>query len=471
MSHHHDHRKTNPDAGESPSPRFVRNACTVRPLEVYASSCSVFPGEAIAFHARAAQAGTPVTIAFSRYGQGMICHASLIVDSPDNPPDAYAAGCRWPASYTLTVPPTWPSGIYVATLTNDHDTSVTTEVAFAVKARTPSSTMLWPLMFNTAQAYNSWGGKSLYPSNSSGGCRSVRVSFDRPYDDSRPHALSGWEAAFVEWLDAKGIDVDVCASADLADPSSVAGYRLLLSVGHDEYWSKEMRDTVEGFIASGGNFAFFSGNPCWWQARLEDNNRTLVCYKWAGPADPAHCNVPDPETDPSRVTVNWKDPPVNRPENVMTGVSHPSGSYWNGDQDNLPAVPYRVLNADPRVFAGTGLAAGDTFGQDDKILGLETDAPDVTDEGGVPVPTFSDGTPTDFLILAFADLRDWPSRLADSQGGWATMGLFQRNGTVFTAATENWALGLHPCQENAVAIITENVLRWLSGAPLAPCPG
>ena len=34
----------------------------------------------------------------------------------------------------------------------------------------------------------------------------------------------------------------------------------LLSVGHDEYWSWEMRDAVEGFVAAGGNAASCRGN-------------------------------------------------------------------------------------------------------------------------------------------------------------------------------------------------------------------
>src|SRR5690348_4222377 len=109
--------KLNPDEGESPRPRPVLRDLTVRPLEVYPSSNSVLPGATIGFHARATRDGPPATIAFSRYGQPEILHDSLTVDSPAIPPDAYANGCRWPASYTLTVPDYWPSGIYVATLT------------------------------------------------------------------------------------------------------------------------------------------------------------------------------------------------------------------------------------------------------------------------------------------------------------------------------------------------------------------
>ena len=46
-----------------------------------------------------------------------------------------------------------------------------------------------------------------------------------------------------------------------------------------------MRDNVERFVANGGNFVVLSGNTCFRQVRLEDNERTLVFYKYAG-ADP-----------------------------------------------------------------------------------------------------------------------------------------------------------------------------------------
>src|SRR4051795_8833185 len=70
-------------------------------------------------------------------------------------------------------------------------------------------------------------------------------------------------------------------------------YRLMVSVGHDEYWSGPMRDAVEGFVAAGGNAAFFSGNTSLWQVRLEDATRegpakTMVGYKDQFKKDPVY---------------------------------------------------------------------------------------------------------------------------------------------------------------------------------------
>ncbi|NEE60071.1 hypothetical protein G3M55_88050, partial [Streptomyces sp. SID8455] len=56
-------------------------------------------------------------------------------------------------------------------------------------------------------------------------------------------------------------------------------YSLLVVNGHDEYWSMEMRDSVEAFARRGGNLAFFAANTAWWQMRLEDDGRTMVCHR------------------------------------------------------------------------------------------------------------------------------------------------------------------------------------------------
>ena len=90
-----------------------------------------------------------------------------------------------------------------------------------------------------------------------------------------------WELPFIEWAEREGFEIGVCTNADLeAHPEVLDGASLYLSVGHDEYWSRGMRDTVEDFIARGGNAAFFSGNTSLWQVRIEgDDHDVMVGYK------------------------------------------------------------------------------------------------------------------------------------------------------------------------------------------------
>ena len=286
--------------------------------------------------------------------------------------------------------------------------------------------------------------------------RAFKVSFDRPmqYPDDNPGNSDveyRW-VPFIKWFEKNGFAVDYCTSVDLhANSALLNAYNLVLSIGHDEYWSKEMRDNVEAFAARGGNVAFFSGNTCWWQVRFEDDNHTMVCYKDAS-LDPLS------STDPTRSTVNWYDIPVNRPENSMTGVSWRYGAVRPANF-NEPRS-FLVRDASHWVFAGTGLNDGDQFGTE-VFLFSETDACLYNDTGAQPMPTGQDGTPLDFAILATADLTGWVSYLGGIPR--ATMGVRGRAGTIFTAATNDWGQGLtFGHTPTAIDIITANVITRLS---------
>jgi hypothetical protein len=75
------------------------------------------------------------------------------------------------------------------------------------------------------------------------------------------------------------------------------------------------------------------------------------------------------------------------------------------------------------------------------------------------IATGADGTPADFTILAVGDTR--PSGWGFGNGA-ATIGLFRRGGTVFNAATTDWARVLTGGTAPAVERITRNVLDRLS---------
>ena len=307
--------------------------------------------------------------------------------------------------------------------------------------------MLVSVPFTTWQAYHRAGqpGEGLYYAEQP--ARATHVTFDRPGGGPPPER---WEHGLMEWLPRAGYAVDYCANVDLHDGDDLLSrYRLLVVNGHDEYWSKEMRDTVERFAAGGGNVAFFAANTCWWQIRLEDAGRTMVCYRDAV-ADPMSA------VDPRRVTVEWSSAPVHRPENALTGVSFRRGAgIWGARMATMRDETYRVRFADHWVFAGTDLADGDKFAQG--ALGYETDAADIEEVDGVPRVTGRDGTPASFVVLATADLSHWRH---EGQGGAATMGVFRLGaGTVFNAATVNWGSAL---DDPVVDRITRNVLDRLS---------
>ncbi|WP_436757656.1 N,N-dimethylformamidase beta subunit family domain-containing protein [Streptosporangium sp. V21-05] len=350
--------------------------------------------------------------------------------------------------WTLDVPDSWPSSLYAVEFTPGDPEG---EAYFVVRSREPraAGTILVSVPFLTWQAYNRAGvpGEGLYPTE--GAERAGRVTFDRPGGGP----AGNWEDNFYRWLSRGGVQVDYCSNLDLhEDPDTLLRDRRLLVIpGHDEYWTRPMRDAAESFVAAGGNIAFFGGNTCWWQVRLEDDGRTMVCHRDA---------LLDPmaATDPSLVTVEWSGSPVCRPENSLTGVSFRRGAGCWEDMDAMKSEAYTVRFAGHWAFEGTGLRDGDTFGRG--AVGYETDAAEYVEVDGVPLATGADGTPADFAILATADLRHW-RRVG--QGGHATMGIMRRGaGTVFNAATIGWGDAL---DDPVVDRVTRNVLARLAGAP------
>lgn len=159
------------------------------------------------------------------------------------------------------------------------------------------------------------------------------------------------------WLNASmhlSFRADACSSWDLhSDPSTLDGYQILVLAGHDEYWSLEMRDTVETFVRGGGHVAVFFGNSVWWQIRYENDGQLIVCYKSV---------LEDPLLGPdqNRVTSNWSNQSPGRPENSLIGVGFRYG--WmgggGGDLTVLPPLPGELPHP---AFAGVVDAAGNVL--------------------------------------------------------------------------------------------------------------
>ena len=157
----------------------------------------------------------------------------------------------------------------------------------------------------TWQAYNQYGGNSLYcgaPYSNAGtayGCagRAVKVSYNRPMD-TRNHDpqsfLFNAEYPMIRFLEANGYNVKYWSGVDtdrfganaVMGLTSAKKPKIFLSTGHDEYWSGAQRTNVENARNAGVNLSFMSGNEVYWKTRWEPaitgamaGHRTLVSYK------------------------------------------------------------------------------------------------------------------------------------------------------------------------------------------------
>ena len=298
----------------------------------------------------------------------------------------------WGPSLTFEVTDEWPPGSYliklVASSGEAHYVPLTVRRDGAVGGLVVVSAV------TTWQAYNPWGGRSLYENFGEGSPldRSRVVSFDRPYARSYNWGSADFlthELPLIALIEELGIDTVYVTDIDLHTSglgendeldAVFAGRTALLTTGHDEYYSTAMRDTLERAREVGVNLAFFGANAVYRHIRLEPNDdglpyRQMPNYRIAG-------DDPLTETDPQQSTVQWRNPPLARPESELIGVQYFAAGI---------TAPLRVVNASHWVFDDVDVRNGTSF---KKLVSIEAD-------GLGP----SEATPDNLEVLAAGPVR------------------------------------------------------------------
>ncbi len=354
-------------------------------IEGYASQVSALPGEVVDFHVRTSPAERYRVELYRLgwYGGGggrrIACSPNCasdeagVVQQAPPPPDASTGevDAGWSVTDRIRIPAGAASGYYLAKFVLTSGPAAGQARAYPVivrSSRLRRASILVQVPVNTWQAYNGWGGKSLYSSNSTDGVPATHVSFNRPFVGLQ---LFREELQLVRFLEREGYDVSYQTDLDSShDPSALAEHQLVMTAGHGEYWSKAERDGFERARSLGTNLAFMGANTAYWQVRYADGDRTLVGYK----------SDADPIDDPALKTVRFRDLQPPRPECELLGVQWQGGSYGAGQ----PVPSYTVApgaEEDP-YLRGTGLVAGSVL---QGLVGHEWDA--VQSGCSVPTPT------------------------------------------------------------------------------------
>jgi hypothetical protein len=254
----------------------------------------------------------------------------------------------WPESFNIVTSTQWTSGVYLIKLKTDPIASNGNRpfiryIIFALRDDTRASDYLFQMSATTYQAYNNWGGKSLYGSSSIRSVPAYKVSFNRPYqNNSGTGDFFAWEIHALYFLEREGYDVTYATNIDIHNSSQLPlNHKAVLTAGHDEYWTWQERINMENARASGINLAFLGGNDAYWEIRLENSNRTIVGYKeQAGAKDPLATNAST--ADDYLITTLWRaggtlstsDPIINqvpqfqfpnripRPEDSLVGTMY-----------------------------------------------------------------------------------------------------------------------------------------------------
>jgi len=305
-------------------------------LEGFASQVSAVSGDDVALHVNTT--ATAVQVQAYRMGYygglgGRLVYQSDMVAAGPQPPATLTPGvgivsCPWSPTLTLSIDDTWPPGCYLLKLVGNGGQQQ--YIPLTIRNDDSAAAFVFQNSVTTWQAYNLYGEYSLYYGPNSSGKpvfanRARAVSFDRPYPQTWAAGAAdfmGNELPLLYHLESLGLDLTYWTDVDLhANPSLLMNHNCLFSLGHDEYWSHEMRTGAANANAAGVNLAFLGANACYRQIRLQPTsvgpNRLQVCYKDA---------AEDPMTaqNPALTTVNWNQAPVNDPESTLIGSTYQS---------------------------------------------------------------------------------------------------------------------------------------------------
>lgn len=375
-----------------------------------------------------------------------------------------AIGPGWSPSFRPFDTRTWPPGCYSCDLVEQTTGARDVRAAqWIVKNQRRSGAVLLRLGTNTYQAYNDWGGHSLYP-NGDDEIRGLMVSFDRP----TPPDLFEYDIYLVQWLESLAASlggVDYAGNFDIhADPALMDSYPLVITSAHDEYWSgEEFRAFQRRIFEKGRNTAFFGADAAYCQVRYADVSaapgspplgRQIVCYKDSDDPIARRAGKLDPTL---LVTSNFRDN-ARRPETMLMGGAYQS--WFQPTSDQRPG--FTVATTDLPLFAGTGWKIGDTAAD---VVGYEWDNRDPEGDGkrlwDARRSHLAAIDPASIKVLFRGHAID-----ADGKPGLAESTWFvsKAGARVFNAGSVRWAWGLgKPGFANPAFIrFNENLVRALS---------
>jgi len=437
-------------------------------------------------------------------------------------PDEYGAiwfhndsldDCRWPVTLTYTIPQDLPSGCYALECTEaQEDDPETFFVPFFVtaprSAATSSILLLIPTFsyqaYANSQVYqNAPGGQlanghitvledldfamstgveqyglSLYDRHLDGG--GVQYStWRRPQLNMQPayqHEQSSqvWQYPadlhLVCWMTDQGFDYDVATDHDLHEEGVelLERYNVVLTATHPEYYSEEMIDAWEGYLAGGGRGMYMGGNGMYWVTSVAPDKSHVVEVRRGEVGDQP-----------------WR----GRPGELQHSTTGEKGSLWRmrgrapqrvwgtGYTAHTMAVSthYEFLPdaADPGVGwitegVDTKQRLGDFGLVNGGAAGLEVDRYDL-DQGSPPhtrVLATSVGHDANSMLVTEEIYGSHPATNGEESPlvrADLTYFTTPNGGAMFATSSMSWSASLfHHDGDNAVAKITANVIKRFS---------
>jgi hypothetical protein len=287
----------------------------------------------------------------------------------------------------------------------------------------------------TMFAYNSWSGRNTYKGVEGFEDRSKVVDFRQPFDSGfGTGKYWSYVHPLIVQIEKTGLDITYLADTDIHfNPELLNNRTLYISAGHDEYWTKQERESVIRARLNGMNLIFFGANAGYWQSRLKrnnlDNSIVMEIYK-------------SKDLDPNKVEPTIRFREAGYSETELNGVQYTCFPA-RGDFHSF----------DKTFFGFKGLTTKDFIGLG-KLLGPEVDE--------VPGVSKFKGT---IKVVAEGKVK-CGNRWIFPKIGRASMvyGTSKVGGGVFSVATMGWVLtgmksGAEKSLNNFVTTVTNNVVR------------
>lgn len=345
----------------------------------YTDKVSYVPGETIHFYTRSNNNNPNSIISniTNLNDSNIVGNVNFIANTQANinpyniSQEYYKNGYEYSETGSWTIPLNMNSGVYKIDAIKD--------IIFIVKKDTilTSADVVIVNPTNTTYAYCFAGGKNLYYGNyisdnandssnlsvsSNNGAqivsmkRPIRVSLESESGDG-----------FIKWTQNANqfgnSSVSYISDVDMDNYNEINNSKLLILIGHSEYWSREARINLDQFVENGGNVLIMSGNSIWWQVRynlqsnLPYNNaeKQIICYK---------DEIIDPESNPLIKTINWYDKKLKYSILGSIGVDFTKALFGY----NSPTEPpnsrfegYKIMEQNSPIFLGTNFINGDVL--------------------------------------------------------------------------------------------------------------
>ena len=409
-------------------------------VEGYVSDQEIAPGQVERFYVNAPGARR-VRIELFRMGWygglgGRLVTRSGTLPATGQPPCRHNSTtglteCDWHSTWSLRLPSSLVSGVYTGKLVTS--AGAQKDTLFVIRAAHPGA-MVAQISTATYEAYNDWGGDDLYPAalpvGVTGTDQGVEASFDRPYDTTTGAGqLFARDIAMVRFLERYGYPLTYTTDVGVdRHPSELRGARVVVDIGHSEYWSQRAHDAYASARDAGVNLAFFTSDTMGWRVRYAPAtsasseaghpDHVIVAYKEHASLDP------DQASPTGRFPDGGASITATRYENCITprlsrGPGPPVYAYyaWSPSASLSPSW----------LFSGTGLTAGSTV---PGIVGYELDrvAP----------------SPPSGLTIVGSGRASCQGGSAQSDQAHSVLYRAPSGALVFSSGTMGWQLGLTP---------------------------